>query len=208
MSRIAFQLGRHVNFVDCLQGLLLLLKVIIIYRRCNGKLRAGIVEAMKNPRFGQRLLVLADALHASKGTVAVIVEFLVHGGALTYLHHPHIRHQAFQFVVRLGIDLLQKAVRPLEIHADEGTEGQIVQSLRLDVRAASPYLQGLEGIRLGSIQVLVSRFVRPLVERIRLHESISPCPSSTRKERNGSQQASCTRQGQKQFLHLRFFMYS
>ena len=173
LRRIALQFLGHIHPVDGFQGLRFLLQIIIVDGRGDGELRAGIPEPTQDTFILHRLLILADALHAAQGTVAIIIEFLVLSRALANLHHAHIGHQTLQLVGRLAIDLLQQAVRPFEVHPDEGTEGQVVQSLRLDGRIILAQLHRPACQLLRLMPVLVAHLIRPVVERIGLTGSVS-----------------------------------
>ena len=63
LGSIPLQFPVDINLVNRLQGLHLLLKVIIIDGRSDGKLRAGIVEPPQDIGILHGLLVLADAFH-------------------------------------------------------------------------------------------------------------------------------------------------
>ena len=182
---IAFQLGVDINLIDGFERLCLLFQVIIVYRRCNGELRAGIMEPAEEIGILQGLLILAYALDATERTVAVVVEFLVHGRALAYLHHPHIGHQAFQLVGGDIVYLGKEAVRLLEMHTDESAEGQVVQRLGLHGCIPLAQLQRLLGQCLRQVPVLVPYFVRLAVQGVGLAERISfPSSLTAGKERH------------------------
>jgi len=185
LRRISLQFLFHIDFANGFQGLRLLLQVIIIDRRSNGEFRAGIVETSENSIIRHGFLILRDTLHASQGTVPIIIEFLVHGGTLANLHSADIRHQALQFVGRLLVYFIQQAIRPFEIHLNEGTKGQIVQRLRLDGRIVFPHLQCLLSQLLRKVPILVSDIVCLMIQGIRLRINRVPASPPTRKERNG-----------------------
>ena len=130
LGRIAFQFAAHIHLIDSLQGLLLLLKIIIIDSRSNGKFGTSIIETAENILILHNLHIFANAFHTAQGAVPIVIEFLVHGRTLANLHHAHIRHQAFQLIGRFLIDLVQQTIRPFKVHSDKGAESQIIQSLR------------------------------------------------------------------------------
>ena len=182
LGGIVLQFLVHIYFANRLQGFLLLLQVIIIYRRCDGKLRTCVFITGLKIGISKGRFILVYALHSPQGAMPVIIEFLVHGGALIDFHQADISHQTFQFIGRYPIDFPQQAIRPFEIHPDESTKSQMIQRLRLYFRKPLPCFERLMCQGFGQVQVLVTDKIGFMIQRIRLQIGIRVHPSPTRKE--------------------------
>ena len=194
LGHIAFQFPVHIHLINGFQGLLFLLKVIIIDSRSNGKFGTSIIETTEDILILHDVHILANTFHTTQGTVPIVIEFLVHGRTLANLHHPDISHQTFQFIGRFLIYLVQQTIRPLKVHPDKGAESQIVQSLRFLGRITTTQCQSLHRRFLRHVQILVSPFIGFPVQRVGLQESIIRSSSPAREERKASEKTPPTDQ--------------
>jgi len=187
LRRVVFQCFDR-NGINGLHGLCLLLEIVIIDRRCDVEFGASIVIPIAQTGILQNLSIFINQFHPFQGPVAVIIELFIHGGTLADFHHPHIRHQTFQFIACLIVHLPEQAVRPFKIHPDEGAESQVIQRFGLRRMGSARQGQCLFSQLLGQFQVLIAHIIGLAVQRIR-HQTIhTPAPSSTSKEKQEASQ--------------------
>ena len=99
LRRVALQF-MEINLPEGLDRLALQADIIIIGGVDNGKLALGIEQSALLART-QYVALLVNALHASDGTLAEVMEVLVAGTPLAEAHHLHIADEDFYLVVSL-----------------------------------------------------------------------------------------------------------
>ena len=91
------------------------------------------------------LLLLLNPLQSLQGPVAVIIECLVAGHALTQLHPAHVGHEQLRLVACCPLRLVKAAFRLGILHPHKGGHPQVVPRLRPSRTIELSRLQGLVG---------------------------------------------------------------